>query len=125
MSKKPKADAVVVVMPFNASVALFEDRNELIRYHSERLGIELDLKPSGYGSAHENEDAKGVVWWSMYIPKKANLPTIVHECSHIVDFMMDTHGVPINMENTEIRAYMLGYLFQDVCEALGRSLDAD
>lgn len=120
MGKKLRADAVVVVEPFGAQVALFEDIDRMARYHRKVLGVDIEIVPSAYARTHQEVGLDGLIYWSMWLPKTATLSTIVHECSHVVDFMMDAHGVPISLENTEIRAYMLGALFQDVCGALRR-----
>ena len=60
----------------------------------------------------------------MVIPERANLGTVVHECSHMIDFMFEVHGVPGGVESTEIRAYMLTQLLMDVALILQRPIDA-
>ena len=116
MAAKPQADAVITVYPFKARVAVFKDFEERCRYYEEVIGIAdhgFRDRPAN-AMASEHEDSTGAPWWSMYLPDDTSVPTIVHECSHIVDFLMDAHGVPVNVENTEIRAYMLADLFEEV-----------
>lgn len=119
MAKKLKPHSVVLVNPFQAQVAIFRDFGKLERYHRDVLGISVDLDGVCNGLALEQTDADGCKWWSMCLPKGVSLGTVVHECSHIVDFLMSAHGVPLTVENTEIRAYLLGVLFMDVCHDLG------
>lgn len=44
--------------------------------------------------------------------------TLVHELNHFVDFVFEKSGVPINTENTEVRAYYFEYLFTKCWQAL-------
>lgn len=114
--KKP--DFVVMVHPFRAQVAVFSDNEARCWYFENHLGISdhgMDERAS-YGMASQHQDDSGVSWHSMHLPEDAGIGTVVHECSHIVDYLMDAHGVPISIDNTEIRAYMLEALFMDVME---------
>lgn len=43
---------------------------------------------------------------------------VVHEINHQVDFVFDNAGIPIRVENTEVRAYYFEYLFKQVWRAL-------
>lgn len=120
MTDKPQADAVITVYPFKAQVAIFRDFDERCRYYEEVLGISdhgFFGRPAN-AMASEHQDDAGITWWSLFLPDDVQAPTIVHECSHIVDFMMETHGVPMGVENTEIRAYMLADVFEEVTAAL-------
>lgn len=44
------------------------------------------------------------------------LATLAHECSHVADHLCTDRGIPINMDNTEVRAYILAYLFKVIKE---------
>lgn len=116
--RKPMSDAAFDVLPFRAQVALFHDLEEMARYYEKVLGIHDHgfHERTSNGMASKHADKEGVHWFSLYLPKAAAAGTIVHECSHVVDFVLDHHGVPLNAENTEIRAYMLERLFEDVAE---------
>lgn len=120
MTEQPRADAVVTVYPFKAQVAIFRDFDTLRRYYEQVIGISdhrFGDRPAN-AMASEHQDDSGANWWSLFLPDDVQAPTVVHECSHIVDFMMETHGVPMGVENTEIRAYMLAALFEEVTAAL-------
>lgn len=39
-----------------------------------------------------------------------NIPLLVHECCHMADFILQHKGIPVTVENTEIRAYLTEYL---------------
>ncbi|WP_065321770.1 hypothetical protein [Tritonibacter mobilis] len=118
MPKKLKPDAVILVNPFQAQVAIFRDLEKLSKYHRKVLRITVDFDRSAHAMASEQVDEDGCRWWSLYLPEETTLGTVVHECSHMVDFLMEAHGVPLSVANTEIRAYLLGVLFMDVCHEL-------
>lgn len=114
--RKPMADAAFDMLPFRTQVALFHDLKEMARYHEKVLGIRdhglHDIASNGMAS--QKADGDGVHWFSLFLPDDAEPGLIVHECSHAVDLILDHHGVPLNVENTEVRAYMLQRLFEDV-----------
>lgn len=53
--------------------------------------------------------------FAMVIPEHAELETYAHECSHMVDYICNFIGMPMKMSTTEPRAYLLGYLFKELC----------
>ena len=114
--RKPMADAVFDVLPFKAKVALFHDLDEMVRYHEKTLGIAdhglLDVASDGLATIQRAAD--GTCYFSLFLPAGTGAGTIVHECSHAVDLLLDHHGVPLTVDNTEVRAYMLERLFEDV-----------
>lgn len=54
----------------------------------------------------------------LYIKDHSDINTIVHECVHAVDFMFESVGIPCDFENTEVRAYHMGYLVEKVLQKL-------
>lgn len=45
--------------------------------------------------------------------------TLIHECVHAVHFIMQHSGIPISMKNTEIQAYLAGFLVSQISPDLG------
>ncbi|WP_120636033.1 hypothetical protein [Ruegeria sp. EL01] len=123
MGKSIKPDAIVWVHPFGAEVPIFDDIDRMDRFYRKRWGIKTDWDRATFGTAGRCYDKNGVARYALFIPSTANLGLIVHECSHIVDFVMHECGVPISLKNTEVRAYMLATLFCDVCHVLNRGDD--
>mgnify|MGYP000155974381 CR=1 FL=1 len=125
MTKEHKPVGIALVMPFQTQVAVFDSFKSWRKYY-KKIGSPINPKwadgAAALASTHRGSNGK--YWYSIIVPEDGNLGTIVHECSHMVDYICDDSGVPINMENTEIRAYMLGVLFLDVCEILRRPVDA-
>ena len=62
------------------------------------------------GSAHYMKDKDGFPYYSMVISKNSSVGTWAHEACHIADFIMEHVGIPFNADNTEIRAYMVGFM---------------
>lgn len=120
-SKKPKA--VVMVMPYRAQVALFDGYAAMKRYFEKKLDVQVIGGDASYGCAFCEQDDNGVTWFGIVLEDDANLSTLVHECSHMVDFIFETHGVPHGAENTEVRAYTLAELVGDVCDAFGFAME--
>lgn len=48
------------------------------------------------------------------IPKKIPPETLAHECSHLADMISDTIGMPMTMDTTEPRGYLVQYLFKEI-----------
>jgi len=119
---KYKPIGIAIVNPFQAQVAVFNSMKSLRKYHKKQLDLTLNISGAQAFACWNTHNATGEGWFAICVPDDCNLGTVVHECSHMVDFMCEAHDVPINAENTEIRAYMLGVLFMDVCEILGREI---
>lgn len=122
MSKKIEPKDIVQVMPYRTQVALFDSYKNMKRYFLNRLNIDLEGGSASLGCAAYELDNDGVAWFGLSIEKDANLATLVHECSHVVDFVFEVHGVPCTFGNTEVRAYTLAELVGDTCEVFGFDL---
>lgn len=61
----------------------------------------------------------GVPWFAMVI-QDCRHRTVVHECVHMVELIFKAKGFRFDTEdNCEPTAYMIDFLFQKVCNALG------
>lgn len=49
------------------------------------------------------------------------LDSLLHECSHAVDRVLDKRGVPPGLESTEVRAYLNGFYFSSILRGLTSS----
>lgn len=117
---KPKGPlGVVFADPFGAQISCF-DGIKALRKWGKSTGLDVtDWGPACYGLAIRGEDKNGITWFAIALEDRASIRTLVHECSHMVDFIHDTFGVPIEMQNTEIRAYQLAALVMDVSSVFG------
>jgi hypothetical protein len=60
-----------------------------------------------------------VVIWSKHKDKSVeSLSTLVHECVHAANMVLDHKGIPMNLENDESQAYLVEWLFENCLRAL-------
>ena len=52
-----------------------------------------------------------------------NINTIVHECVHILDFIIQDCSLTTNFDSTEYRAYFMGWLSDKISISLGLNLE--
>jgi len=43
-----------------------------------------------------------------------DINVIVHECTHAVHFLMKDLGIPVDIENTELQAYLIAHLTEEI-----------
>lgn len=109
---------VIDLAVFNLNVAVFgsnEDRVAALRDE----GCDV----SGHdvaclASAHMDVVGDGSIRLSLVIKPVATKATWAHECVHIADFVMDRLGIPMGVENTEVRGYLVGHLFASLDEMM-------
>lgn len=100
---------------FHTQVGVFKRDKDRIKFLRKRGLTEiLEGGESCFASAHKDIGPSGQAWFSMVIKPEANTSSHAHECVHIADFLMDHMGVPTDVTNTEIRAYLVGKLFGDL-----------
>lgn len=81
---------------------------------------ELAKVAAGVAGWSKHEVTNESLFWVVF-PKKPDICLIVHECSHVVDYIFDYTGIPISVENTESRAYMMGFLVGEMMAHYGVS----
>ena len=54
--------------------------------------------------------------------KDKNHVTAAHEAVHMSGQILDVKGVPISMDNDEVRAYLTGYIFESLCDVAGLTI---
>lgn len=92
----------------DTQIAVFPTFEEYNDYYKEKGFDPVGVATNALASVDHNDE--GVPYFSMVIPEGAGMGTIAHESLHIVDFLCDELGIPITLENTEIRGYMIGYI---------------
>ena len=60
------------------------------------------------------------VWLKTFDWKINEQACLMHELSHVVDFVLTNAGIKINKSNTEVRAYYLEYLMKQVYKKLSK-----
>lgn len=98
----------VVLIDTEKKFDFFIKRNSL-----ENEPISQDWKCANGSCAIFDNEPEGLSYYVMVIRRK-ELDTVVHECVHMVHMMMDKKDIPIDYDNTEVMAYMTGWLFKEV-----------
>jgi len=114
----PQVPRLIPVDVFNMDVAVFStDQSRGATLRSE--GCDADeWTEAALASAHRDETTDGYPRFSFVIKSDATQATWAHECSHMADFMCETLGIPICMETTEVRAYLIGHFMAHLGEIL-------
>ena len=100
---------------FNLDVAIYDNEDTRLACLADQGCNELTRhKDAAIASASMNFTSNGSIRLSMVIKPHATKSTWAHECVHIADFVMEYLHLPSGVENTEIRAYMVGYMFGEL-----------
>lgn len=107
---------VIHVDVYSVDVTVFTSEQDRVSRLAE-LGIDVEYyheAEAAFAHAHLDRSAAGEPRFTMVIKPDATIPTWAHECSHMADFILDTLGIPLTIENTEVRAYLVGYLMDSL-----------
>lgn len=94
----------------HTQVAVFPTFEEYNDYFDKETDFEPVDANTTNACASVTLGSGGAKYFSMVIPDGTGVGTIAHESLHIVDYLCDELGIPITVENTEIRGYMIGYI---------------
>lgn len=98
---------------FDKQIGVF-DTFEAFQEYFDEMGIAVK---SGFGAnalSAAVPDKDGVPYFAMVLPDGLSAGTVAHESLHMVDFICDAIGIPIDLENTEIRGYMIAHIVNSV-----------
>ena len=56
----------------------------------------------------------GKTHWFVVINERKR-DVILHESIHLAQFLMDKRNIPTGVENTEVLAYLVGYIYENIC----------
>ena len=60
-----------------------------------------------------------VLIWSKHKDKSIeSLSTLVHECVHAANMILDHKGIPMSLENDESQAYLVEWIFENCLKVL-------
>lgn len=118
---EPKLEVTVIpVDVYSIDVGVFrDDKSRVATLKSEGCDAE-SWENAALASAHLDRTEDGYPRFSFVIKPEATRATWAHECSHMADFICDALGLPISLEATEVRAYLVGYLMaslEDIIDA--------
>lgn len=125
----PYLDVIEVEM-FQVQVPVFVDPHVMLNTLRES-NCDVDLKDADapcHGMAYLTNGENGGPVMALYLEPESDASVWVHEASHLVDMIFETRGISPCFSGTETRAYMLQYIFQEICRimvAFQEGLDAE
>lgn len=93
------------------SVLIFTNFDEA-KAELQRFGAKCDCGTGGAGYA-EHPEGDGL-FWMIFRERKPGIPVIVHEAVHVVDYLLEFAGIPIEADNAEVRCYMTEWLVEEL-----------
>jgi len=99
---------------YGLDVAFFWSMKHYRKYYAHHFDIDVELHGKTAKACASHYEFNGVNLFAICMTKKADWPTYAHECSHMVDFISEAVGMPMTYDTTEPRAYLMGYLFQEL-----------
>lgn len=99
---------------FDTSIPVFTSDKARIKYIEKKGGNPQPINGKFRGAAPYDVVGDGGVIFSLILPKDAEISTWAHECVHVADLVMDYSGIPTGVKNTEIRAYIVGHLMDQL-----------
>lgn len=104
---------------YNLDVGVFSSHAARIKFlRKQGCSDPAGLNCNGLAGAGLDEADDGRYLLTIVITEKAGMAEWAHECSHIADFICDVVGVPISLEATEARAYLVGHIFAGLQDIL-------
>lgn len=99
----------ITVPIFGGTIEVFRDSMQAAITYPE---AELPNECVGYTVERVTDTGKLII--ILYADEDIN--TVVHEAMHVVHKIMEHNGIPISAENTEIQAYLMGWLVKEIME---------
>jgi len=101
---------------YNTDVAVFSSDAERVEF-MRKEGCQAELwDAAAIASTHLDESEDGSPRFSFVIKPNASIPVWAHECSHMADFFCDVFNMPISMEATEVRAYLVQHFMAGIAD---------
>lgn len=73
-----------------------------------------DIEETSPGTRGEFRAYSNSDLYFLYVKNKKNLDTLAHELIHLVQYMLQRRGVPLNFETTEVLAYHHAWWFESI-----------
>jgi|GEM_PF-5583313 len=107
-------EGVIHIDVFDIQVPLFISDFDRVEA-GKAMGVEVTPTTQPINGAVGRDIATDGSWfYSMVINPEATPATWAHEASHLADFVMDALRMPMGLKNTEVRAYMVGCVFEQI-----------
>lgn len=99
---------------FDMHIPVFTSDKKRVRYMERKGCIPEPIQAKFRGAVPIDYDSDGTPMLSMILPKDAKISTWAHECTHVADLVMDYLGIPTGVKNTEVRAYIVSHLMDQL-----------
>lgn len=114
---------VVTLQPWNLEVGIYDDLKKMQKQMRKLTGEKLKYEGGCTGMVSQVQNKKTeITFFALFLRPDADFATLVHECSHAVDFVLETVGFSAFEIHTELRAYQLGQMVRETAEIFGFSL---
>jgi hypothetical protein len=91
-----------------------------VRKFAKHNGLDgLDASGNGWAQVF---NIAGALYYIMYV-STPDPRLICHESCHMADFILSDRGVPLSLDNTEVRAYLTDFIFSEVCRLVIEKAD--
>ena len=104
----------IKVPPYNYLVCLAFGEEELRAILKKKKIDTVVDTDSNLGFVMPLEDVNGVELCLLYLRDPADYVTLVHETMHVIHFMLNAIGIPLDIGNTEVMAYHQGWLIKEI-----------
>ena len=110
----------IVVDMFNFHCPVFTSDEARVAFSKKKdIPFEAYNEPS-YGHVCRSIDDDGSYYFSMVLTPEASIGTWAHESSHLTDFIFERFSIPTGVKNTEVRAYMIGCMVDQIAEFMAK-----
>ena len=106
----------------NLQILVISDKKSLKKFLSKNSWMENNVHHclDDNGGSYVLFNEENVPHFVLYI-NNVSKRVIIHECTHLVHQIMESKGIPISIDNSEIMAYMTDYLSTQVMNLLIKS----
>ena len=109
-----------LVQPFHQRVHLATEVEECVTKYNKHCGqlekMTVKELQKCRGMAIHLDESKPL--FMIYVPHDVSHGTLFHECLHMTHFIMQFSSAPITLESTEIQAYMMENIAENIRKKL-------
>lgn len=102
------------VQPFGVQVGLTSDPAEFVRWYNKyeppANRMDIEEMTGVRGMAAHSEDRPKDPKFVLFVAPDHDTATLYHEALHIVHYVMEFHGMPINLESSDTQAHLMEYI---------------
>jgi hypothetical protein len=109
-----------LIQPFGARIGITSKPSEFAawwnKYAVAKDKMDLKFLDKCRGMAATIDDRPVAPLFVLYMPVGYELTTAFHEALHMAHFLMDYFDSPINLESTDLQAYLMEHIVEKILE---------